>query len=146
MRSCEIVWPIMAKCAAFRPAEADSVEQVPEGFVAETGAANDASQGVWIKSFDAGNCYQPLAVAQHDVFALPDYLKACLPESAHSALRRDIGEQHQTATSIIITFSSRFNAGRAARYSRIPSRMFSIASFSVSPWLWQPGKLGQETS
>ena len=100
---------------------ADSAKQVPERLVAEAGAANDASQGLWIKPLGARNCYQPLAVAQHDVFALPDYL-------------------------IVITFSLRFDSGRAARYSRIASRMFSIASFSVAPWLWQPGKLGQETS
>ena len=92
-----------------------STEQVPGGLVAETGAANDAPQGVRIQSFCAWNCHQPLAVAQHDVFALPDYLEAGLLKRPHSPLRRDVGEQHQTATSIIITFSSRFNAGRAAR-------------------------------
>src|SRR5438128_1006195 len=88
-----------------------------------------------------------IAVAHHNVLALPDDLEPCLFQGADRIQMVNAGYSGHgyTCTSISRTSAPWKRSSNAARYSRMASRMLVSASSSVSPSDQQPGKAGTDT-
>lgn len=86
-------------------------------------------------------------LGHHNVLTLSEDANPGPLQGLHRSELIDAGNlgQVQRETSISRTSESCRDSARAARYSRIASRMFSRASCPVFPWDQHPGKPGHET-
>ena len=111
------------------------LQQIAELLGSETRISGDTAHGECIDRVMARNCEYSSAIEHYDVLTLANDTKAGLPQCPNSVKVVDTRDlwQRYTVTSISRMSSPRSCSSTTDKYSRIASRMFSIASSSVAP-------------
>ena len=117
------------------PATGRTKSEIAELLGSETRISGDTAHGECIDRVMARNCEYSSAIGHYDVLTLANDTKAGLlqcPNSVKVVDTRDLWQRY-TVTSISRMSSPRSCSSTTDKYSRIASRMFSIASSSVAP-------------
>jgi len=84
-----MVWPIMRLAADTRTSLA---QQTPESIVVNAGAAEDASERVWIQPLRTRQSKDSLSVREDQVLSFPGQTEALLAQRPYGSIRGNVGE------------------------------------------------------
>ncbi len=122
------------------------LKQILEFLVRYAGALEYCFQSVGVDSFVLRDCRKMPPIAHGDVFFAADDPKSFFGQNPNHPVRGEVGEKHQAGTWTSTKRVLLLTLETASKYSEMAERMFSRASFSVSPWPAQPGRAGQAMS